>query len=307
MSELLQMLKTRARMLQGIRAFFMDKKVMEVETPLLYHSTNTDPYLDSFTFVDGNKKSYLQTSPELPMKRLLAAGSGDIYHLNKAFRLGEKGKWHNPEFTMLEWYRCGFSLDELIAEVAALIDCFIPNVNSSTITYQQLFEEVLNFNPHQITLTQLQIVAAEKMGKEWRKEPDKNVLLDLLMSHYIEPNLGVDELLFVTEQPIEQSAMAKAKVNDKGFEVAERFEVYYQGIELANGYCELQNVEQQRARIINDNKKRQYLGKDIIAVDELFLQALPNLPDCAGVALGVDRLQALMLGKEKISSQLFIK
>lgn len=278
-------LKKRAEIIAKIRNFFAKRNILEVETPLLSHATVTDVHLHSIK-TTGNL--YLQTSPEYAMKRLLAAGSGSIYQICKAFRDDESGRLHNLEFTILEWYRVGFSHHDLMDEMEELLQCVLNYPKAVRFTYQEVFEKFLQINPHDINLESLQSCARE--NKIDLQIDDKDTLLQLLMSEKIEPNLkGV---VFIYDYPKTQAALAKIRG-----EVAERFEVYVDGIELANGFHELQDAKEQRERFLNDLAKRKKLNYSAVPLDEHFLAALEHgLPACSGVALGVDRLIMLVLG-----------
>lgn len=292
-------LQQRALLLANIRAFFASKNVIEVETPLLCPTTITAPYLHSFTtqYTNGNinKILYLQTSPEFAMKKLLAAGSGDIYQICKAFRNEEYGRWHNPEFTILEWYRVGFDHHQLMDEMNQLLKLTLQTDDAEKISYEQVFLAYLQINPHTASATDLKQCAI-KHGLPKASgidENDKDVWLQLLLSHCIEPNLGKDKPTFIYDYPASQAALAKLRKTNM-ITVAERFEIYFNGIELANGFHELTDADEQRQRFLDDNKKRRELNLSEIPLDEELLAALPNIPNCAGVALGIDRLLMLL-------------
>ena len=284
-----------------LRRFFIEREVWEVETPLLSHATVPDPFIESLT-IASDKKRYLQTSPEFAMKRLLAAGSGSIFQITKAFRKEESGRQHNPEFTMLEWYRVGFDHHQLMQEMDALLQYMLHCLPAKKTSYQQLFLDHLNIDPLTATIGALsQCAKAHAISIESTLEKDD--WLNLLMTHCIEPKLGANEPLFIYDYPASQSALAKLSQQDP--RVAERFEVYYKGVELANGFHELRDAKEQRARFEKDNQLRQDKQLDQVPLDEFFLQALAHgLPDCAGVALGVDRLVMLALGVEDIKQVL---
>lgn len=298
-------LKKRAQIIADIRVFFAERNVFEVETPLLGCSTATDPHISSFTVPYGvDETRYLQTSPEFPMKRLLSAGSGCIYQIAKAFRQGEQGRLHQSEFTMLEWYRVGFDHHALMQEVGLLLQGILKTSKAEYVTYAEIFEHYLGIDPHLSTLKQLQ-ACAEDNGLSFPvdQNEDKDVWLHLLLSHCIEPHLGQDKPVFVMDFPASQCALAK--VREDSPPVAERFEVYYKGIELANGYHELTDAKEQRRRFDADNQVRRKMGLPEIPLDEALLQALERgMPECAGVALGVDRLVMLALGANLITDVL---
>ncbi|RLA00157.1 MAG: elongation factor P lysine(34) lysyltransferase [Gammaproteobacteria bacterium] len=293
----------RANMLAGIRSFFQQRSVLEVDTPSLSQGTITDVYLEplssSCQSIDEGKQSlYLQTSPEFAMKRLLAAGSGCIYQICRAFRDDEMGRFHNPEFLMLEWYRIGFDHQKLMVEMDELLAAILNTEPSDTISYQELFLQRLKIDPLSCSDEDLQSLVFDKANGPKLEQRDE--MLHCLFSILIEPELGIKRPLMVFDFPASQSALAKLSNTDP--RVASRFEVYYQGVELANGFHELQDAEEQRQRFIEDNQQRKLLGKQQRKLDERFLAALENgLPDCAGVALGLDRLLMLKLEKKAIA------
>ncbi len=297
----LEVLRERAQFLQTIRAFFDSRGLWEVDTPLLCQSTVTDPFLSSFHI----ENRYLQTSPEFAMKRLLAQGAPSLYYLGKAFRQGEVGARHNPEFTMLEWYRVNWSHHQLIDEVDTLFRALIGSPKAIVQTYQSLFEYHLDLNPHVAQVAQLQKIALDMgwVDKNNCPELDRDGWLDLLMTHAIEPHLGFKAPCVVVDYPASQASLAKVREiqGEPSYHVAERFEFYYQGIELCNGYHETNNSKELRARFHADNQKRLALGLKAIPIDELLLSALENnFPACAGVAVGVDRLLMLKLGAKQL-------
>ncbi|MCG3732279.1 elongation factor P--(R)-beta-lysine ligase [Vibrio cincinnatiensis] len=302
----IQQLRKRARLLQNIRLFFAEREVLEVETPAISHATVTDIHLQTFQtefvgpgYAQG-KKLYLMTSPEFHMKRLLAAGSGSIYQLGKAFRNEENGRYHNPEFTMLEWYRVGFDHHNLMDEVDALLQTVLSTSSAERITYQQAFQRVLSVCPLESTMTELKL-AAERLGLSDIAQPeqDRDTLLQLLFSIGIEPHIGQQVPIFVYDFPASQAALAK--VNPQDPRVADRFEVYFKGIELANGFHELDDPQEQRTRFEQDNAKRLMMGLVEQPIDDHLIAALEaGLPPCSGVALGIDRLIMLALGEDHI-------
>lgn len=303
-------LNARAKIIKAIREFFYQRNVMEVETPSLSQASVTDIHLVSFStqFVGpGFAKGlplYLQTSPEFSMKRLLAAGSGAIFQLAKAFRNEEAGRHHNPEFTMLEWYRPHFNAAQLMDEIDDLMMSLLGCGTAERITYQDAFLKHLSCDPLTASIEELSALAAEQ-GFEHiaAQENDKDTLLQLLFCMCIEPKIGQQTPCFVYHFPASQAALAK--LNSADSRVAERFELYFKGMELANGFDELTEGSEQRQRFVDDNQKRTSQGLPEVAIDERFLAALDNgLPQCSGVALGVDRLIMLALGAERISEVL---
>lgn len=305
----LENLKLRARVLAKIRAFFSVRDVLEVETPLLSSAGSTDPYLDSFTshyqgplFPTG-QTVYLQTSPEFAMKRLLAAGSGSIYQICKAFRNGEVGAQHNPEFTMLEWYRPGFDHHLLMDEVEALIAVILKVAPARRITYRDLFLEYVGLDPFELSAADARVcLQARHINPPDLAEAVIDDWLSLIMTHVIEPALGAGPV-FVYDFPASQAMLARV-VQSKP-PVAQRFELYIHGMELANGFYELADAAEQRRRFEADLQQRQQLGLVEVSMNRALIAALESgLPDCAGVALGVDRLLMLMAGAENIAEVL---
>jgi len=311
-STTLETLQKRAELLADIRAFFQKKNVLEVETPLLCRSAALDPFLQPIPVVykgyhsKVNQTLFLQTSPEFPMKRLLAAGGGSIYQICKAFRNDEVGRLHNPEFTMLEWYRLGFDHDALMDEVDELFSLVLNCPKAERLSYKTVFENRLEINPLKATLAELIHCAVSQNITIDKSVADTLTIddwLDLLMTHCIEPHLGFERPVMIYDFPASKAALAKVREGDG---VAERFEVYIQGIELANGYHELTDPEIQIARFKQDCKMREELGLASIPIDDYLIAALKaGFPDCAGVALGIDRLLMLKLNcrdiKEVIS------
>jgi len=274
-----------------IREYFLQQAVVEVDVPVLGRYGPTDLHLASMSVLSGSTRYYLQTSPEFFMKRLLAEGSGDIFAICKAFREAETGSRHNPEFSMLEWYRCGFDLPRLMADVRSLVQCFLPGLAFETRSYAEVFESRLGLNPHPATDSELAELALKNTG--FRGELDKAGYLDLLMSECIEPDLG-NQACFLLDFPVCQAAMAKIGQDGSGHQVARRFELYIDGMEIANGYLELASAEEQRQRFEADNLARKARKLEKMPIDENFLQALNQMPDCSGVALGLDRLLWLL-------------
>ena len=290
-------LKARAEMYQQIRFFFASRKVMEVETPLISDTTVTDPHIRSISLAN---EQFLQTSPEYFMKRLLAADSGDIYQICKAFRADEQGRRHNPEFTLLEWYRVGFDLWELMDEMSDLIEVLLGCHHFEHLSYRAAFEKYLGINPQTADIDKLKFEAQQFINIEMPKA-SKDDWLNLLMSHLIEPHLGKSAPVFIYDYPPSQAALAKINTDESGAEVAERFELYYKGVELANGYHELTDATSQKQRFHQDNQLRVKMGLKPMPIDYQLLEALDSgLPDCAGVALGLDRLLMLKLKAESI-------
>ncbi len=299
----------RAQILQQIRQFFADRHVVEVETPALSVGTVTDVHLDAlecrYNFLHQSAEQdadilYLQTSPEFHMKRLLASGYGCIYQIAKAFRHEASGRFHNPEFTMLEWYRLGFDHFALMDEVAALLMCILGCEKAEQYTYQQLFLTELAIDP--LTTTKEELIAVikrhDKMS-DWLAQEDIDTLLQFIFSELIEDKIGQQQPCFVYNFPASQASLAKICPDDA--RVAQRFECYFKGIELANGFHELTDATQQISRFNQDNKLRDIIGKPQKNIDQHFINALSaGLPECSGVALGIDRLVMLALDIREI-------
>lgn len=319
-------LHLRATILAKIRTFFAERQVLEVETPLLSHATVTDVHLHSFKTDytlqpllippyqgennvsppaqkknnlvppdkggKGGSMLYLQTSPEFAMKRLLAAGSGPIYQITKAFRNeGELGRFHNPEFTMLEWYRPGFNHHDLMDEVDDFLQLILQTAPAERSSYAEAFAHYADLNPHTISLADLKNRTQQLIPELINiNQYDHTSCLHLILSHIIEPQFGQhNRPTFLYDFPVAQAALARIRPDNPP--VAERFEVYLAGIELANGFHELADAQEQRQRFINDLSHRQTMGYPTVPVDEHLLAALQHgLPNCAGIALGIDRL-----------------
>lgn len=290
----------RATLIREIREFFHQRKYLEVETPIMGQYGVTDVHLKNIEASFQDKTYYLQTSPEYHMKRLLAAGSGPIFQIFKAFRDDEQGKMHNPEFSLLEWYQLGIDHHELIQEVGALLQMVLSCDAIYSMTYQDAFRQSCGVDPFLADVEQLQqILCQHQLGDVLSKdESDKDVFLFLLMSHIVEPWLAeIKRPVAIYDFPVTQAALAKIK-NQK----AARFEVYYKGVELANGFHELTDADAQIQRFKKDNQKRIEHGYFEKPIDHRLINALKKgLPDCSGVALGIDRLLALHLQHHHIS------
>lgn len=284
-------LQARATILAKIRQFFADRNVLEVETPLLSRSTVTDPFISSIATEGGHL--FLQTSPEYAMKRLLSAGIGSIYQICKAFRSGDVGHLHNPEFTMLEWYRINYDHHDLMSEMDELLMLILKTDPAERMTCAELYQNYTGLNPHSIELAEL--VEFIHKNIDFSSEiKSKTMALDLIFSHTIQPFLGKERPLFIYDFPSCQAALSRIRPGNPS--LASRFEVYFQSIELANGFHELQNAAEQRERFNADLMIRQLNHLRLPPLDEHFLSSLEaGLPDCAGVALGLDRLMMLAL------------
>ena len=298
--------RARAAMLRDIREFFYQRDVLEVDTPLLSHGTVTDVHLAAFQTefahsATGKPESlYLQTSPEYAMKRLLCAQSGPVYQICKAFRHEGEGRWHNPEFTMLEWYRPGFTHVELMQEMDELLQLTLNTAPAIMMTYQQAMQQYCGLDPLTADVPELcQALTRFSIDIDEANTLSVDDLLQLLFSFVVEPAIGQHEPCFIHGFPASQAALARLNRTDP--RTADRFEVYYKGAELANGFYELSDADEQRQRFERDNQQRAAINYPPLPIDEHLLSALAQgLPDCAGVALGIDRLLMLKTGATHI-------
>lgn len=308
----LELIRARAELLAGIREFFRQRGVMEVDTPVFSHCGGTDPAIKSFTTrylgpgAPQGTTLYLHSSPEFPMKRLLAAGSGPIYQISKVFRDGELGPRHNPEFTLLEWYRPGFDHHTLMDELAALINYLLPApLTVERLSYAEAFQQYLQIDPHQATVEQLRQCAVELPipGAAELAMQQSDAWLDLLLTHVVEPLLGQGFITFLYDYPVSQAALAR--ISETHPPVAERFELYLGGVEMANGFHELADAQEQRSRFEAESLVRSDLKLDEVPMDRRLLSALEaGMPDCSGVALGIDRMLMYLNGIDKIDEVL---
>ncbi|MDN5925203.1 MAG: EF-P lysine aminoacylase GenX [Xanthomonadales bacterium] len=303
-------LRLRAQLYALIRDFFSQRDVLEVETPILSAAGNTEPNIDSFStrfngHVDaGARERYLRTSPEYPLKRLLAAGLGDCYEMGRVFRNGEAGGRHNPEFSMLEWYRVGWDHRQLVAEVIELVQAaqaLREQASAVFVTdYRGLFQQALGFDPFtadaaalRAPLAEFAIDATDLTRDDW---------LDLLITHRLQPAFPRDRITVIHDYPASQCALARIRKGQPP--LAERFELYLGPYELANGYHELNDATEQRTRFERDNRVRRQRGQAELPLDENLLAVLDQLPDCAGVALGIERLLMCLAGTDAIADVL---
>ncbi|MDA0280221.1 MAG: lysyl-tRNA synthetase class 2 [Pseudohongiellaceae bacterium] len=296
-------LQQRAYALARIRRFFSERDILEVETPLLASTTVPDVYIESIaaevTEGSSSRQNFLQTSPEFFMKRLLASGSGSIYQIAKAFRQEEKGARHNIEFTLLEWYRLSYSLDQLMSELEQLVQEVLDCGPISRFSYREIFRQHLQIDPHETTLEELQQLASSEIDLIG-SDLSKTDYLQLLLSNSIEPKLPPYCIIY--DYPSEQAALATLATDEHGVVVAKRFELFGHGMELANGYFELSDATEQRARFEKDNAARKEKGLQTHDADEKLIAALESgLPSCSGVAVGVDRLLMLLVEAKNIS------
>ena len=291
----------RARLYAIIRRYFSDQNVLEVDVPLLGASAVTDPNLESLSVPLGEQSRFLQTSPEFFLKRVLADYPHSMYYLGKAFRANELGALHNTEFTMLEWYRVGYTDYELIQDVFGLIRFIDADVCTKKYSYAELFVQFVGLNPHLASVNELRLAGRRLCNIEW-DDPFRSTWLDLLFTHIVEPNLPLG-VVAVTDYPACQSALARVEQNENGIAVARRFEIYWNRIEVGNGYWELTDSAEQLKRFDSDNEIRRQRGLAEVTIDQKFLRALESgIPDCAGVAMGVDRLLACVLNRQDIHS-----
>jgi len=306
--ELFTRLRERSRLNALIRSFFDSRDMLEVSTPIMSSSGNTDINVDSFEshysgpISGGPKTRWLRTSPEFALKRLMAAGIGDVFEIGPVFRNGEFGPRHNPEFTMLEWYREGFDQHRLMNEVAAFISV-VSNAFGRPIgeigyfSYRELYLHYLQIDVFTAVMAEL-----ERPLRDYSINLDqlsRDDLLDLLRTHCIEPQINADAVFFVYDFPASQAALAKIRLDD--IPVAERFELYLGPIEMANGYHELGDPIELRARFERDQQIRAARGQSVLCIDENLLSALPKMPACAGVALGVERLHQWLIRAPDLS------
>jgi elongation factor P--(R)-beta-lysine ligase len=309
----LELLRLRAQVFADIRRFFSARDVLEVETPLLCYSSGTDPQLDFFTSdycsLPNRQTLFLQTSPEFAMKRLLAAGSGSIYQICKAFRNGESGCFHNPEFTLLEWYRVGYTLRQLMDEVAELIGVLFNGRKTlnppQRITYQDIFQRHTGLDP-------LVFSYQDYCAYAWNNNQpeavsicgnDHGLWLDFIFSHNVQPHLGENALCMVYSYPACQSSLAR--INENNSQVTDRVEVYINGIELGNGYYELTDAKEQERRFDKEIAIRRQRQRPVAVKDDRLLAAMEaGLPECSGMAIGLDRLLMLLISSANINDVL---
>ena len=291
-----EMLLARARLLEKLRKFMNKHGILEVETPILVDAAVSDPHIESFEtalqYPGGRhiRKHFLHTSPEYAMKRLLASGSGPIYQICRVFRDNEIGKYHNPEFTMLEWYRPEYDHHQLMDELDELLQVlnFKPAQKK---TYAEVFKEKTDLDPHTTALVELQKTATD-YGYTAQGD-ERSVLLDFIFSHCVCDHIGHECPHMIYDFPVVQSALARIRHSDPP--VAERFELFIHGLEIANGFHELCDADEQKKRFVRDNLQREKSGKPEVLIDGKFIEALKHgLPPCAGMAVGVDRLLMAM-------------
>ncbi|HXV61279.1 MAG TPA: EF-P lysine aminoacylase EpmA [Vicinamibacteria bacterium] len=297
-------LRLRARLLARIRDFFADRGILEVETPLLGRITTLEPHVESLRVPIEGETLYLQTSPEHAMKRLVAAGSGPIYQIGKAFRSGESGARHHREFTLVEWYRPGLDTSSLMDEVSGFVEHVLGCRPAERESYAAIFARHLGVDPHSAspavlerTYWDLGLPSIDASGL------DRADWLDLLMAEAIEPKIGGEVPLLIFDYPVELAANARVRGGRQP--VADRFELYFRGLELANGYGELTDAIEQRHRFVANRRRREELGRHLPPIDDLLLQAMEaGFPECSGVALGFDRLVMIAASARTIADVL---
>lgn len=306
----LEALRLRARLLAETRAFFGARGLLEVETPQLSAAAATDVHLESLRAEapGGAPCGWLHTSPEFAMKRLLAAGSGDCWQLARVFRGGEQGRRHNPEFSLLEWYRVGWDAGRLMDEVEEFVRTLahgcLPLRGALRLSYREAFQRHAGLDPFAVSAAGLcAVLAARAIEVPDAVAQDKDALLDLALSLLVEPALDPAQPTFIHDFPASHATLARIRPGDPP--LAERFELFLGGMELANGFCELTDAAEQRARFAADLATRTRRGLQAPPLDERLLAALAHgLPACSGVALGFDRLVMLLAGAEDIRAVL---
>jgi lysyl-tRNA synthetase class 2 len=288
----LDALRERAALMRRLREFFWDRCFVEVETPLLSSEVIPELHIEPFR-VEGGR--FLQASPELFMKRLLAAGAEKIIQVTRSFRAGERGRLHNPEFTIVEWYRVGDDMRAGMDLLDELMQTLLGTPPAIRTSYAEAFRRHVGVCPHTATIGDLAPLAGAESAA------DRDELLNLLLATRVEPHLGADRPEIVYHYPASQASLSRIEKSAFGYEVAERFELYWHGVELANGFHELTNVAELRNRFSEVNALRAADGRPALPLPESLLAAMAGgLPDCAGCALGFDRLTMLALGENSI-------
>ena len=303
----LETVRIRACMLTRVRAFFAKREVLEVETPALACSTTPDPHINSFVLETVREElRFLQTSPEHAMKRLLAAGHGDVYQVSRVFRQAEIGRFHNPEFTLLEWYRTYWDHWRLMDEVDELIRVVLEGLlhmgDSERFSFREVFQRHVGTDPFEGTFAEFEVIARQA-GIDVNPSLDRDGWLDLLTSHVVAPAFPKDRLSYVYDYPASQAAMARIRPGNPP--LAERFEVFWGNLELANGFHELTDHREQHERFLDERRRRRKLGLPAVPLDHRLINALAHgMPACAGVALGLDRLLMIATGASHIDEVL---
>lgn len=302
--EKIDILKDRAAMFAEVRKFFLDRDVCEVDCPIMSSAASVDVHIDLIRAYDSSAKTqYLHSSPEYGMKKLLSAGFGDIYQLGHVFRDNEYSMKHNPEFTMAEWYRVDMPFKTMINETIEFVQLFIGALPVSKINYREAFKKYAGIDYLKASEDDLLQYLEERGIDPYQniEEEGKDALLDIILGVVIQPQLGMNDICVLQYFPASQAALAQTRWKGEE-EVSERFEVFHKGMELANGYHELTNAEEQLERLVITNNTRERLGKDTLPIDESLIKALERgLPDCCGVSVGFDRLMMLRHNKDDIA------
>ncbi len=296
----LDLLHARASLLKTVRSFFDEEGVLEVETPLLFPSASPEPYLNHLSLTLNQKLYFLQSSPEFAMKQLLAACPVSMFQICKAFRGDEQGSKHSIEFSMLEWYMRDYDLQQLMQQCERLLGTVLKFKTIQKTSYRNAFIEALGINPFDTTLQALQQVLARETSAVNIASFSKDECLHLLFAEKIEPSFHSETLVFIYDFPETQAALAQLAQDEHGQTVARRFEIFFAGVELANAYQEENNIARLKQRFDTENQLRQTLNKEQIPVDDVLLKSWQTLPACSGIAMGLDRLLMLQLGKTKL-------
>lgn len=287
-------LKQRSEMLRLSRSFFHKRGFVEVDVSMLSTTAPIDPYIDLVQAFCCGEAHYLHSSPEYGMKKLLAECSQDIYQISHVFRDNEKGSFHSPEFMMVEWYRMGISFENMFLETKAFIELFVGKQELDTLTYKEAFEQALNIDPFSTTTKDLLQLCKDLNIDLYSGAQTRENLLNLILSSAVEPHFNPNHITVLCDYPPHEAALAKTEKNEEGQEVAKRFEIFFKGLELANGYKELTDAKEQEKRLVQAQQKRSALNKLSYPIDKDFIQALKKgLPECCGVAVGFDRLMLL--------------
>ncbi|MBU2591095.1 MAG: EF-P lysine aminoacylase GenX [Nitrospinae bacterium] len=302
-SNLLDILRLRSSLLEKVRLFFKERGVLEVETPILVHAPaieeHIEPFVTNYPDIDG-RPLYLISSPEYAMKRLLTMGAGSIYQITKVFRNEEEGRLHNPEFSMIEWYRVGGDMEGLMQEVEEFISSILGFDRANRISYAEAFERYAGINPHTDSIERIrEVVLGNSLYPPDSLGECRDGWLSFVLAYMVEPNLGFDTPTIVYDYPASQAALSKVRGGE--MPLAERFELYLNGIELCNGYHELTDYDEHIKRFGSANDKREISGKGRLPADKLFLEAVKTgLPECSGVSFGFDRMIMIAAGVDSI-------
>lgn len=300
---IIDILQLRGSLLEKVREFFKERGVLEVETPILVHAPALEGHIEPFVinYTDlGVAPLYLISSPEYAMKRLLAMGAGSIYQITKVFRNEEEGRLHNPEFSMIEWYRLGVDMDGLMKEVEEFISSVLGFNRVNRISYAEAFERYAGINPHTDSIERIrEVILGNRLYPPESLGECRDGWLSFILAYLVEPNLGIDTPTIVYDYPVSQAALSK--VRGGKIPLAERFELYLNGIELCNGYHELTDYDEHIKRFGSVNEKREIAGKGRLPADSLFLEAVKTgLPECSGVSFGFDRMVMIAAGVDSL-------